>query len=111
MEPTNENLMALSNYLKQTMSPDAATRKPAEQYLETVERNRGFALLLLTLLRSEDNSPEMAAVKLAAAINFKNFVKRNWKIVSILFCDKIILNASIIVRTINDDHFGFVQQW
>ena len=85
MEPTNENLMALSNYLKQTMSPDAATRKPAEQYLETVERNRGFALLLLTLLRSEDNSPEMAAVKLAAAINFKNFVKRNWKIVSIHF--------------------------
>merc|ERR1711962_705224 len=41
---------------------------------------RGFALLLLNLLGSDSNDPEMQTVKLAAAINFKNFIKRNWKI-------------------------------
>ena len=82
MDPTPENLMALSNYLRQTMSPESAARKPAEEFLRSVENQRGFPLLLLNLLGSEDSNPEMMAVKLAAAINFKNYIKRNWKIVS-----------------------------
>ena len=82
MDPTPDNLKALSNYLKQTMSPDAGIRKPAEDFLRQHECQRGFALLLLTLLGSEDTSPDMMYVKIAAAINFKNYIKRNWKIVS-----------------------------
>ena len=81
MDATPENLLALSNYLKQTMSPDAAARKPAEDFLRSVEGQRGFPLLLLTLLGSQDSSPETATVKLAAAITFKNYIKRNWKVV------------------------------
>lgn len=82
MDPTPENLAALSNYLKQTMSPDAAMRKPAEDFLRSVEGQKGFPLLLLTLLGSENNDAESQSVKLAASINFKNYIKRNWKIVS-----------------------------
>ena len=90
MEATPENLQALSNFLKQTMSPDSKARNQAEDFLRQHEGQRGFALLLLNLLGSDSNDPEMQTVKLAAAINFKNFIKRNWKIVSLplfsLFC-------------------------
>ena len=37
MDANPENLNALSNYLRQTMSPDASARKPAEQFLQKVE--------------------------------------------------------------------------
>ena len=83
MEATPENLQALSNFLKQTMSPDSKARNQAEDFLRQHEGQRGFALLLLNLLGSDSNDPEMQTVKLAAAINFKNFIKRNWKIVSL----------------------------
>ena len=81
MDATPENLMALSNYLKQTMSLDAAARKPAEDFLRSLEGQRGFPLLLLTLLGSQDSSPDSPTIKLAAAITFKNYIKRNWKVV------------------------------
>ena len=85
MDATPENLNALSNYLRQTMSPDAGTRKPAEQFLQQVEVQKGFPILLLTLLDSSDNDPNVLTMKQAAAINFKNYIKRNWKIVSFRF--------------------------
>ena len=85
MDPTPENLQALSTYLKQTMSPETQVRKPAEDFLRSVEGQKGFPLLLLTLLGSDNNDPEAISIKLAAAINFKNYIKRNWKIVSELF--------------------------
>ena len=96
MDPTPENLMALSNYLRQTMSPESAARKPAEEFLRSVENQRGFPLLLLNLLGSEDSNPEMMAVKLAAAINFKNYIKRNWKIVSNLLLEFINLFLKVV---------------
>ena len=80
MEPTPENLQALSNYLKQTMSPDSKVRNQAEDFLRKHEGQQGFGLLLLNLLGSNSNDADMQTVKLAAAINFKNFIKRNWKI-------------------------------
>ena len=83
MDPTPENMTALSNYLKQTMSPDPQTRKPAEDFLRSVEGQKGFPLLLLTLLGQDNSDPEAVCIKLQAAITFKNFIKRNWKIVSI----------------------------
>ena len=83
MDPTPENLNQLQELLKQTMNPDSKVRNHAENFLKKFEGERGFALLLLNLLGSDNNTPEIQSVKLAAAINFKNFIKRNWKIVSI----------------------------
>ena len=82
MNPNSDDLATLSNYLRQTMSPDASARKPAEKFLQSVEGQQGFPLLLLTLVGSDNNDPNAQAVRLAAAINFKNYVKRNWKVVS-----------------------------
>ena len=76
-----ENLQALSNYLQQTMSPDINLRKPAEDFLRSVEDRQGYAMLLLALLGAERQCGN--DIKLAAAIAFKNFIKRNWKVVSI----------------------------
>ena len=84
MDPTPDNLKALSNYLGQTMSPDASIRKPAEDFLRSVETQKGFPILILTLLGSNDPDPNSQTTKLAAAINFKNYIKRNWKIVRFL---------------------------
>jgi hypothetical protein len=82
MEVNAENLAGLSNYLQQTLKPEVHLRKPAEDFLKNVEKQKGYSILLLTLL-----SPENAAdptIKVAAAIAFKNFIKRNWKVVSIV---------------------------
>ena len=51
----------------------------AEEYLQSVEAVPNYGLLLLQLLDSPDC--EMF-IRVAAAVNFKNFVKRNWRIVS-----------------------------
>ena len=51
----------------------------AEKYLESVEGRGNYGLLLLTLL---DNASCDMTLRIAAAVNFKNFVKRNWRIVS-----------------------------
>ena len=80
MEMNEENLQALTTYLQQTMSPDIKLRKPAEDFLKSVEGQQGYAMLLLALLGSE--RPVGNDIKLAAAIAFKNFIKRNWKVVS-----------------------------
>lgn len=78
MEVTSENIQALVTYLTQTLSPEYGVRKPAEDYLMTVEKQAGYTILLLQLADSEQ--VEMS-VRLAAVINFKNCVKRNWRIV------------------------------
>lgn len=50
----------------------------AEKFLESVEGNQNYPLLLLTLLeKSQDN-----VIRVCAAVTFKNFIKRNWRIVS-----------------------------
>ena len=52
----------------------------AEKFLESVEGNQNYPLLLLTLLeKSQDN-----VIKVCASVTFKNYIKRNWRIVSIL---------------------------
>ncbi|XP_037068726.1 exportin-2-like [Pollicipes pollicipes] len=76
MELNDQNLQTLAGYLGQTLSPDPAVRRPAEKFLESIERNENYPLLLLHLLDS--NSVELP-YRISAAITFKNFVKRNWK--------------------------------
>ena len=77
MEATPENLQVLASYLNRTLSPSYDTRKPAEEYLASVEGNQNYALLLLQL--ADSNQVELQ-IRMAAAINFKNFVKRNWRV-------------------------------
>lgn len=78
MEATPENLQALAAYLTQTLSDKYEIRKPAEDYLMSVEATPNYATLLLQL--TDSDQVEMH-IRLAASINFKNFVKRNWRIV------------------------------
>ena len=59
---------------------------PAEKFLESIERNENYSLLLLNLL--DNNSVELP-YRISAAITFKNFVKRNWKPVSMVECERI----------------------
>jgi exportin-2 (importin alpha re-exporter) len=80
MEVNAENLSGLSGYLEQTLKPEVQLRKPAEDFLRNVEKQKGYSVLLLTLLNPENNADQ--TIKVAAAIAFKNFVKRNWKVVS-----------------------------
>lgn len=78
MEATAENIQVLVTYLTQTLSPEYEVRKPAEDYLMSVEKQAGYAIILLRLADSEQVE---LPIRLAAVINFKNFVKRNWRIV------------------------------
>ena len=52
-------------------------RKPAEDFLTSVETNQNYPVLLLSLLNSEAGELN---IKVAGAITFKNYIKRNWKV-------------------------------
>ena len=67
-------------------------RKPAEDFLTSVETNQNYPVLLLSLLNSEAGELNikvtppfeerlwMDLLQVAGAITFKNYVKRNWKV-------------------------------
>lgn len=98
MQATPENLQALASYLGQTLSPEYNVRKPAENYLEQVEGTENYPLLLLQLADSDTTD---MTIRLAAAINFKNFVKRNWRIIEdqpnkISSTDRATIKATIV---------------
>lgn len=50
----------------------------AERFLESVESNQNYAILLLNLVGKEDLD---STIRVAGSIAFKNFVKRNWSTV------------------------------
>lgn len=51
----------------------------AEKFLEGVEVNQNYPLLLLNLV----HKPEIdMTIRIAGAIAFKNYIKRNWPVVS-----------------------------
>lgn len=77
MDVTEENLATLANYLQQTLNPDQNIRRPAEKFLESVEVNQNYAILLLHLI---DKNNYDNTIRVAAAIVFKNYIKRNWPI-------------------------------
>ncbi|KFP77760.1 Exportin-2 [Apaloderma vittatum] len=101
MELSDANLQTLTEYLKKTLDPDPAIRRPAEKFLESVEGSQNYPLLLLTLLeKSQEN-----VIKVCASVTFKNYIKRNWRIVGILvedepnkICesDRIAIKANIV---------------
>jgi len=77
MEVNEANISQLAVYLQQTLSPQAEVRKPAEEFLQSVECNLNYPILLLSLLNKQDGDLN---IKVAGSITFKNYVKRNWKV-------------------------------
>ncbi|CAH2986728.1 unnamed protein product [Chilo suppressalis] len=77
MEVTDDNLVTLANYLQQTLNPDPNVRRPAEKFLEGVEVNQNYPVLLLHLI---DKDGVDMTIRVAAAIAFKNYIKRNWAV-------------------------------
>lgn len=75
MEPSPETLAAFSQTLSATVSPDAATRRAAEESLRRAEAQPGFLLLVLQLVNS--SSVDMV-VRQTGGVYFKNAVKRLW---------------------------------
>ncbi|XP_008946536.1 PREDICTED: exportin-2 isoform X2 [Merops nubicus] len=97
MELSDANLQTLTEYLKKTLDPDPAIRRPAEKFLESVEGSQNYPLLLLTLLeKSQEN-----VIKVCASVTFKNYIKRNWRIVEdepnkICESDRVAIKANIV---------------
>lgn len=77
MEISEENLGTLGQYLHHTLNPDPNVRRPAEKFLEGVEVNQNFPLLVLHLISKTEVD---MTVRVAGAIVFKNYIKRNWKV-------------------------------
>ena len=53
MEVNAQNIQQLAVYLQQTLSPQNEVRKPAEEFLQSVEGNQNYPVLLLHLLQSD----------------------------------------------------------
>ena len=70
----------LSDCLEKVLSADADIRRQAEKFLESVEGNRGYSLMLLKIVQDGSSSPN-STVALAASIIFKNFIKKHWRII------------------------------
>jgi len=77
MEVNAQNIQQLGVYLQQTLSPQNEVRKPAEEFLQSVEGNQNYPILLLNLLQSDGVD---VTIKVAGSITFKNYVKRNWPV-------------------------------
>jgi len=77
MEVNNQNIHQLAAYLQQTLSPQNEVRKPAEEFLQSVECNQNYPVLLLHLLQADGIEPN---IKIAGSITFKNYIKRNWAV-------------------------------
>lgn len=77
MDITEQNLQTLSEYMQHTLNPDISVRKPAEQFLESIEQNKNYPLLLLHLV---DKPNVDMTLRVAGAVTFKNYIRRNWKV-------------------------------
>ncbi|CAG9813279.1 unnamed protein product [Phaedon cochleariae] len=77
MEISDENLQTLARYLQQTLSPDVNIRRPAEKFLEGVEVNQNYPLILLNLIHKPGVD---MTIRIAGAVAFKNYIKRNWQV-------------------------------
>ncbi|KAJ2785075.1 importin-alpha export receptor [Coemansia interrupta] len=71
--PTSQE--ALASSLQQTLSPNAHERKQAEQFLDSIEQTPHFVVLILQLVNNQATNEN---IRFAAALYFKNFVKRRW---------------------------------
>lgn len=76
MDPSDpQQLSSLATLFQHTLNP--TQRKDAEDQLVQLQAQPRFALLLLALVQSEEAS---TAIRLAAAIQFKNTCKTRWEV-------------------------------
>ena len=75
MQANQETLAGLSNALTSTVSADATTRRSAEEQLRQGEKQPGFLLVVLELVRTEAAG---MVVRQTGGVYFKNAVKRLW---------------------------------
>jgi exportin-2 (importin alpha re-exporter) len=68
-------LQEIGQLLQQSLNP--TSRKSAEATLREKEAQPGFSILLLHVVASQSLDE---ALRLAAALYFKNFIKRNWTV-------------------------------
>ena len=74
MDPSDtQQLASLASLFQQTLNPEQ--RKAAEEQISQLQVQPYFVYLLLSLIQSESAS---TAVRLAAAIQFKNICKLRW---------------------------------
>jgi exportin-2 (importin alpha re-exporter) len=80
MEINDQNLAQLRALFLQTLNPDNAIRKESEKYLNSIEIQPGFSIVLLHMvsLLSASSTPEDMAIRQSSSVLFKNFVKRRW---------------------------------
>lgn len=68
--------------------------------MEQLEGNANYPVLLLTLTASSDQEVQ-PPIKLAAAINLKNLVKRHWQMVSLFIKEvEIIILTEILYNQV-----------
>ncbi|KAF8457248.1 armadillo-type protein [Terfezia claveryi] len=67
------DIQTVAALLEQSLDP--ATSKQAEQSLRSFEATQGFSLTLLQIVASDQLNQK---TRLAAALFFKNFIRRNW---------------------------------
>jgi len=69
----------LRQILSQSLSPDATTRQNAERaLLSSQSTTPGHALAILRVVSTSSNNPTDGAVRQAAAVHFKNMIKKGW---------------------------------
>jgi hypothetical protein len=88
MEITPSSLSTLSTLLLHSLSPLPSVRHPAEKQLAHAETQEGFLLLVLALVGGGGGGGHAGGevevqVRQAAAVYFKNVVKRRWREVSV----------------------------
>lgn len=62
----------------------------------SIECNKNFPLLLLHIIRATSN---VELVKKIGAVAFKNYIKRNWPIVSLLVMNSLKCYINILLET------------
>jgi exportin-2 (importin alpha re-exporter) len=76
MEINEQNLTTITNYLQQTMSSDMAVRQQSENMLKSLETTQHFLILLMKLFELPTLDLQ---IRMAAAILFKNCIKKHWR--------------------------------
>eukprot|EP00055_Hartaetosiga_balthica_P015322 m.89700 g.89700 ORF g.89700 m.89700 type:complete len:956 (+) comp8838_c0_seq2:127-2994(+) len=72
---SDETEQMMVECLQQTLSQNGQARREAEKYLESVDHNEGFLMLLVRVMVRDDVDK---TVRQAASIAFKNCIKRRW---------------------------------
>lgn len=67
----------LRQILSQSLSPDAPTRQNAERALLTAQTSAGHALAVLRVVSTSTGNNDLP-IRQAAAVHFKNMVKKGW---------------------------------